>query len=312
MPRQYCVYGLTLSTPLPLPIPSAPGSTTADLDFRPARASEFPREGRRSRSWFRYRSLSDGVAHLKWRGLFEFLVSPDGGTVRYRRLARASDHSLGTYLLGHVLSFSLVARGAEPLHGTAVMVDDEAVVFLGECGEGKSTLGAAMIRRGARIVSDDLIAIHRRGRACFVQPGPARLKLYRHVVRAIVGRRREAQMHPDTAKLVVPMRTRERARAPVRLRAFYVLARHPRGTRARDIRIDPLSPGAAIVELLRSSFNLVVDSPSRERTRFALASELARAVPVKRLTYPRSLAALPKVCDAILRDLNPSNLPVEY
>jgi len=30
------------------------------------------------------------------------------------------------------------------------------------------------------------------------------------------------------------------------------------------------------------------------------------------LTYPRSLAALPKVCDAILLDLNPSNLPVEY
>jgi hypothetical protein len=46
-----------------------------------------------------------------------------------------------------------------------------------------------------------------------------------------------------------------------------------------------------------------VDSSSRERTRFALASELARTVPVKRLTYPRSLAALPKVCDAILRDL---------
>jgi hypothetical protein len=100
------------------------------------------------------------------------------------------------------------------------------------------------------------------------------------------------------------MRARERARAPVRLRAFYVLARHPRGTRGqRGIRIDTLSPGAAIVELLRSSFNLVVDSSSRERTRFALASELARTVPVKRLTYPRSLAALPKVCDAILRDL---------
>ena len=305
MPRHYRVYGLTLSAPLSLPIPFAPASTTADLDFRPARASEFPRGGRRARGWFRYRALSDGAAHLEWRGLFEFLVSPDGGTVRYRRLARASDRSLGPYLLGHVLSFSLVARGAEPLHGTAVMVDNEAVVFLGECGEGKSTLGAAMIHRGARIVSDDVIAIRRRGRACFVQPGPARLKLYRHVARAIVGRRPDGRMHPDTAKLVVPMRARERARAPVRLRAFYVLARHPRGARTqRGVRIDTLSPGAAVVELLRSSFNLVVNSPSRERTRFALASELARTVPVKRLTYPRSLAALPEVCDAVLRDLS--------
>jgi hypothetical protein len=303
MPRHYRVYGLTLRTPLSLPIPAAPASTTADLHLRPARAGEFPRRGGRPRSWFRYRALPDGAAHLEWRGLFEFLVSPDGGTVRYRRLARASDHSLGTYLLGHVLSFSLVARGAEPLHGTAVTVGGEAVVFLGECGDGKSTLGAAMIQRGAKIVSDDLIAMRRRGQSCLVQPGPARLKLYRHVARTVVGRRREWPMHPDTAKLVVPVRARERVRQPVRLRAFYVLARPARGARSRDIRIDTLSAGAAVVELLRSSFNLTVDSRWRERTRFALASALARAVPVKRLTYPRSLAALPKVCDAVLRDL---------
>ena len=109
-------------------------------------------------------------------------------------------------------------------------------------------------------------------------------------------------MHRDTAKLVVTMRSHERARQPVRLRAFYVLARPSRGT-TRNIVIDTLSPGAALIELVRASFNLVVSSPERERTRFTIASELARSVVVKRLTYPRSLAVLPEVCDAILRDL---------
>lgn len=300
--RPYRVYGLTISSPLSLPIPFAPSSTRASVRFRPAGASEFPPRGRRAPSWFQYRTLSGGAAHLEWRGLFEFLVSPDGRTIHYRRLARATDHSLGTYLLGQVVSFSLVARGAEPLHGTAVTIDGEAVVFLGQSGEGKSTLGAAMLRRGARIVSDDLIAIHRRGSVRVVQPGPARLKLYRRVARAIVGRRRESRMHRDTAKLVVPMRSHERSRRPAHLRAFYVLAR-PNGRRTRDIAIETLSPGAAVIELVRASFNLVVSSPERERTRFAIASELARSVPVKRLTYPRSLAVLPEVCDAILRDL---------
>lgn len=301
--RQYHAYGLTIAAPLSLPAPRAPASSPADLRFHPAPASAFPRPARVAPSWFRYQALSSGAAHVEWRGLFEFLVSADGGSVRYHRLRRATDHSLGTYLLGHVVSFALVARGAEPLHGTAVAIGRDAVVFLGECGEGKSTLGAALIQRGARIVSDDLIAIRRRGASRFVQPGPARLKLYRQVARAIVGRRREWQMHRDTAKLVVPVRPHERARDAVRLRAFYVLARPPRGGPAGRIRVETLSPGAALVELVRASFNLVVASPERERARFAFASALARAVPVKRLTYPRSLGKLPDVCDAILRDL---------
>jgi hypothetical protein len=274
-----------------------------DLRFRAAARSAFPRAARRSPDWFHYRALPDGSAHLEWHGLFEFLVSPDGGTVRYRRLARATEAALGTYLLGHVVSFSLVARGSEPLHGTAVAMGRDVVVFVGECGEGKSTLGAAMLAQGARIVSDDLIAVGRRGGAFSVAPGPARLKLYRRIARALIGARRESPMHRDTAKLVVPLRARERSRGPARLRAIYVIDRPVRGRTPRDVRIDPLSPGAALVELVRASFNLVVRSPERERQRFALASALARAVPVKRLTYPRSLAALPRVCAAIVRDV---------
>lgn len=272
------------------------------MRFQPAAANTFPRAARRRRDWFHYRVLPDGAAHLEWRGLFEFLVSADGSTVRYRRLARATDASLGTYLLGHVVSFSLVARGSEPLHGTAVAIGGDVVVFVGECGEGKSTLGAAMLARGARIVSDDLIAVRRRGRDFFVAPGPARLKLYRRVARALVGARRESRMHPDTAKLVLPLRQAERTQRPARLRAIYVID-GPRRRSARAISIAQLSPGTAVVELVRASFNLVIDSPDREQRRFAIASELARAVPVKRLTYPRSLAALPRVCHAIERDL---------
>ena len=303
MDPRYRVYGLTLSSPLSLPIPPAPHASAPDVRFRPAAANTFPRAARRPRDWFHYRALPDGAAHLEWRGLFEFLVSADGGTVRYRRLARATDASLGTYLLGHVVSFSLVARGAEPLHGTAVAIGRDAVVFVGECGEGKSTLGAAMLSRGARIVSDDLIAVRRRGGNFFVAPGPARVKLYRRVARALVGARRESRMHQDTAKLVLPLRPGERTDRPARLRAIYVIDGPRRGRPGRDVRIDVLSPASAVVELVRASFNLVIDTPERERRRFALASELARAVPVKRLTYPRSLAALPHVCDTILDDL---------
>ncbi len=306
LPR-YTVYGLTIEAPLALPAPRAAASTRLDLTFTPAPRAFEP--ARPPRSWFGYRSMPDGAAQLEWRDLFSFHVSADGRAVRYRKAPRATRASLGTYLLGHVVSFALVARGQEPLHGTAVDLDGDVVVLLGECGEGKSTLGAALVGRGGRLVTDDLVALARRGRGYVVQLGPPRLKLYRRIARALIPRRAWSAMHRETAKVVVPLDPRERAATPGRLRAFYVIDRGPRRARGREIRIEPLSPGQAVVELVRASFNLTVEGPQRERRRFALASALARTVPVRRLRYPRSLALLPAVGDAIAADLARARRP---
>ena len=58
-----------------------------------------------------------------------------------------------------MLSFSLLSLGYEPLHATAVVVDGEAVAFLGDCGYGKSTLGAAFLARGFPLLTDDVLAL---------------------------------------------------------------------------------------------------------------------------------------------------------
>src|SRR5207342_1318269 len=106
----------------------------------------------RRRGWFIHSRLPDGHRYLRWKDLFEFIISPNGRRISYRRLNHATDDSLAVYLLGQVLSFSLVARGAEPLHGTVVGVEGQAIALLGDCGRGKSTLGAAMLSRGCRLL----------------------------------------------------------------------------------------------------------------------------------------------------------------
>src|SRR5207249_809831 len=129
----------------------------ADVEITRGRAAAFaavrrtlhPRlDGRR---WFEDRMLSDRRRYLRWRGLFEFLVAADGRRIVARPLPGLArmPRAFETYLLGQVLSFALIARGLEPLHATAVVVGGGAVGFLGDCGRGKSTLGAA--RRGVAI-----------------------------------------------------------------------------------------------------------------------------------------------------------------
>jgi hypothetical protein len=307
----YRLYGLALSTPLDLPCPAVSGARRTDVRLRAGSRARFAalrsltRSGRPSRSWFTCRRLDDGATYLRWAGLFEFLVAPDGRDIRFHRLPKATWESLSTYLLGQVLSFSLLAFGVEPLHGTAVVVDGRAIGFLGDCGYGKSTLGAAFLRLGYPILTDDLMVLARTRSGWDVQPGMPRIKLFPGVARPVLGvARGVAPLNDGTAKQIFPLGEGQAYRRPAPLHALYVLP-DPATAERRDaerIAIEPLSAGAALLEIVRSTFNTIVTDRARLARQFAFASELAAAVSVRRLSYARSLTRLPAVCEAVLAD----------
>jgi hypothetical protein len=312
---------------LPLPFPPAPGGAAADLDIVPGSAARFSRvrralgcplpaggiarSGVRSpRSptnpvWQRQIRLPDGGWYLRWPGLFECLLSGDARRLAYRPLPGGSPAGLETYLLGHVLSFVLLHHGEEPLHATAVVVGGRAVALVGDSGYGKSTLAAAFLASGHALLTDDLFVVRRDGAGFTAFPGPPRIKLFPHVARAVLGDRgaEGARMNPLTSKLVIPLAHADDPPAvPVSLAAMYVLV--PPGPRpVRGVTIRRLAPRRAFVELSRATFNAMNVDRARLERQFALATALASAVPVKTLTFPRSLAWLPTVRAAVEADL---------
>jgi hypothetical protein len=307
---RYRLYGLTLCSPLVLPCPES--DDRPDVWLSPATPTRLIRARAEvttadaSGEWFSCSRLTDGSRYLRWAGLFECLVSPDGRRIWYHRLEHASSESFTVYLLGHVLSFSLLALGVESLHGTVTVIDGHAVVFLGGCGWGKSTLAAALLARGFPVLTDDLVALARLDASWAVHPGMPRLKLFpsiaRRLLRTGVG---EPRMNTGTSKLVLPLGKGQAVREAVPLKAIYLLpqptTRMNRAT-AR-VQIEPLSERDAFLELIGAAFNLVVLERPRFANQFAFATRLAASVPVRRLIYPRRLSALPAVCDALLADV---------
>jgi len=67
-------------------------------------------------------------------------------------------------VLDTLLLFLLARRGRTPVHASAFMLGELAVVLAGRSGSGKSTLALAAARRGYRVLSDDMV---------FVQQEPA-------------------------------------------------------------------------------------------------------------------------------------------
>jgi len=197
--------------------------------------------------------------------------------------------------------------GIESLHGTVVVVGGEAVAFVGDCGYGKSTLGAAMLAKGFPVLTDDLIALRETDAGCLVQPGVPRIKLFPSVARRVFPRRsRGTPMNPGTPKLVLPLSTHETGGRPMPLKAIYVLSppRKRRSTSSSRPQVRALTGRKAFLEVVRAAFNLLVLREERLAGQFRFANSLAARVPIRQLSYARDLSQLSAVCEAVLGDLS--------
>ena len=307
-PRTYELFGLTLESQLPLPDGLPAGSGAPDVRLKASTPDSSANwdalEDADGTDWFAYRRLPDGSTCLRWTDLFDFWISADGRLIEYRKHRRASLESFTVYFLGQVLSFSLLARGIEPLHGSAVAVGGRALVFLGDCGAGKSTLAAAMIARGYPAVTDDVVVLQRAQDEWVLEPGIPRLKLFPATARKLLGPRDGLPMNTGTTKLVMPLSTDEAVRRTMPVEALYVLGGPAvNGRGASTIRIDPVVGAAAFLAIVGSAFNAAITGRERLANQFAFARTLAGSLRVRRLTYPRRLARLPGVCDALVADV---------
>jgi hypothetical protein len=290
----YGVYGIRLISDIPLDLPACSGTPLADIAIRCAES--FAIDGldlERRSDWYWLGRLPDGSTYARWLDVGEFLVSPDGRSVSWRKAPEAPAASFEVYLLGQALSFALVRLGFEPLHGTAVVIDGQAVAFLGDTGFGKSTLAAHFLASGAALLTDDLLLLETKPSGVVAHPGPARIKLIGDSPQGV-------PMNPLTRKQVLPVENRNSQAVP--LRAVYVLSA-PDEDLHGDVRIDSLSRRDGFVFLTANTFNYLLVGPERLERQVRQASAWIESVPVKRLTYPRSLQRLPEVRQALLQDL---------
>jgi len=306
--QTYELFGLTLESQLPLPDGLPAGSGMPDVRLQASAPDSSVNwaalDDADKNDWFACRRLPDASTCLRWTGLFDFWISAGGERIEYRKHRRASLESFTVYFLGQVLSFSRLARGIEPLHGSAVVVDGRAIVFLGACGAGKSTLAAAMIARGYPALTDDVVVLRQSENTWVVEAGVPRIKLFPATARKLLGPRDATPMNTGTSKLVMPLAANETVLRPMPVETLYVLpeASTPASRASSAIRIDAVGKADAFLAIVRSTFNGVITDRSRLANQFAFAQGLTASIRVRQLHYPRRLNRLDRVCDAIVAD----------
>ncbi|NJM23937.1 MAG: hypothetical protein HC836_24960 [Richelia sp. RM2_1_2] len=289
----YTAYGLGIHSELPLPelVPNYEANT--DVNIRLQKLENSPLK-------------TDSVAHsfqltpegmyIFWENIGTFLIR-DGKEIIIDSDIEAEESRLRLFILGAAIGVILHQRGFLVLHASAVAVNGNAVVFVGDKGHGKSTMAAALHARGHNLIGDDVIALDMsHSNQPMVVPAFPQIKLWPDAVASL-------GMNPeDLPRLVSHLEKREHrinqsfAQKAIPLTQIYVLGRDS------SVEIQALQPQEIFTHLIRNSYvtrfgnELLQDKAAPHLLRL---TKLAKQVSIDRLLRPAALSLLPNIAQLV-------------
>jgi hypothetical protein len=292
----YRAYGLGFRAPMPLP-ELVGGEAETEVSIRFGRV-EPPPVKHSAKNWGYY-NLGPEEDHLFWQEVGSFLVRA-GCEIVVDPRPGLDEQVLRLFLLGPVLAVLLHQRGHLLLHASAVAVNDEAVLFLGSAGWGKSTIAAALHARGHNLVTDDLAVLRVEESRPMLFPGFPQLKLWPEALVSLGDNPEKLpRCNPHLEKRARSATHRFSSRS-LPVKQIYVLGE------GNTTEILPLRPQEALGELVRHTYGaLGVGSTSH----FLKCVSMVDRVRTYRLRRQKTLAQLPNLAQLIEENVNQDTYP---
>ena len=275
----YTAFGLCFAIEFPCP-ELVPGRGSPDVLIRygvvPTTLAAAKKTG------VRYQAVP-GQLLLTVDGVARFLVR-DGKEIIVERATESDDDSLRLFLLGSAMGALLQQRGVLTLHSSVIEVDGGCVGFLGQSGAGKSTLAAALLRRGYRLLTDDVCAVTLAPNATpLVHPGYPQVKLWADALTKLEASPealRPVRPHLDKHAWLVATAYCAEVRP---LRRLYVLGT----TNTADLTVQMVESGEKFQVLKDHTYReLFLDGLDGRVSHFRLCAAVAQRVPVHRIIRP--------------------------
>lgn len=304
-PFVYCVYGLTLISDTKLTLPEARagrGGASKIVRFETTEAQNLPSASDVTPDpdqWFQQTVCGDGSVYMRWKDLFDFLITVDGARVSCRNLSGCAFEFLEAYVMNYAVSSALIQQGEETLHSTVVDIGGRAIGLLGASGAGKSTLASFLRSRGGDIVTDDMLRITIDEETALAHPGPHRLKLFQEPAGLFLpGASTSGRWSPVGGKFIYDLGDPAQIRPARRLTALFHL-QAPRQPDDRRVVLERLTGLDRFQTIGGSTMNNALQTRARSERHFRFVNRLATMLPVFRLTYPRTFDAFDEVADNI-------------
>jgi len=244
-----------------------------------------------------YRFFVPGTASYCVKNGSEIIVSPVTG---------AGSCELRLFLLGSAWGALCYQRGLLAIHASVVCIGDNATVFCGHPGKGKSTLTAWLAARGHALVSDDLCCIDMSlQERTSVYPSTPHFRLWSDAL-DVLGYKsyRLERDHFRFDKFILPW-LGEMIEQPVPLRAIYLLE-------WGEFNVQRMSGLNALQGFVSAATyrGFLLDRMGLSGSYWQRCLELVRRVPVWQLTRPKDLTQMDTTLTILLSHWQ-SNIPAE-
>lgn len=238
-----------------------------------------------------FRTLAGYRLEYDDTGTYE--VRGSGSEIVWYPAPGTSLESVRLDILGRVLALAFHASGAFSLHASAVALGGGAVGFMAPKLHGKSTTAFALVRSGARLVTDDMLVISSAATPR-VRPGIQTVRLWEDSA-AAVDAGGGARVGEEGKVLVDDLHGSERVQETLPLSALYLLAPFVDDGAGRPVGRTRLPPTTAAVLLVAHAKIGSLLGGSEAPVLFGRAAALAARVPVYRLEVPRDFKRLHEV-----------------
>ena len=222
----------------------------------------------------------------------------DGNEIIVNIKTSINQNTLRSLILSQGMGIILHQRGFLVLHGSAVQMDDGAVAFLGRCGDGKSTITAALNNKGYSIISDDVLPVKLdENNIPLLLPSFPTIKLYNDVIEYLnEDYRNYDKIHPEIEKYLY--KTKNMVKLDfTQFNTIYILDKAGKN----EIRL--LKPQEKLISLIKNTYPKSMFGPIEKTQNLKQCTTLLKNVEIKQLNVTHSFKKLGQLIEIVENDI---------
>jgi hypothetical protein len=248
--------------------------------------------------------IKENMVMYKFEDVAIFLIQ-EGRKISVSPLKEYDEDVARLIILGTCMGIILMQRKVLPLHGSSIIVNEKAYAIIGDSGVGKSTLAAAFLKEGFKLLTDDVIAVSVTNENIpIITPSYPHQKLWEDSLHNFgLDKNKYNSIYGRETKFSVPVAAQYSPRK-IPLGGIFELVK----TDNRDIKLDKINGVNGLHTLYSNTYrNFIIPKLGLMDWHFNQSAIILNEVNMYRLSRPTSKFNAPQLVSKILKTIGDKN-----